>query len=65
MEKYYDRVVIVFVHSLGLYGSVEKLGAFASLVRYTKGEEEYEEMMDNEDFSIMDEIVFTHIEEKN
>lgn len=65
MKKYYDRVVIVFVHSLGLYGSIEKLGAFASLVRYTKGEEEYEEMMDNEDFSIMDEIVFTHIEEEN
>lgn len=65
MKEYYDRVVIVFVHSLGVYGAVEKLGAFASLVRYTKDEVEHEEMMDNEDFSIMDEIVFTHVEEEN
>lgn len=65
MKEYYDRVVIVFVHSLAVYGAVEKLGAFASLVRYTKDEVEHEEMMDNEDFSIMDEIVFTHVEEEN
>lgn len=65
MKKYYDRVIIVFIHSIGLYGSIEKLGAFASMVRYTKNEVEYEEIMDNEDFSIMDEIVFEHIEEEN
>ena len=65
MKEYYDRVVIVFIHSMGQYGSVEKLGAFASMVKYTKDGVEYEEMMDNEDFSIMDEIVFTHVEEEN
>ena len=65
MKSYYDRVAIVFIHELGLFGTVDKLGAFASLVRYTKDEVEYEEIMDNEDFSIMDEIVFEHIEEEN
>lgn len=65
MKEYYDRVVIVFIHEYGVYGAVEKLGAFASLVKYTKNGEEHEEMMDNEDFSIMDEIVFEHVEEEN
>lgn len=65
MKAYYDRVVVVFIHDLGIFGSVEKLGAFASIVKYEKNGEEVEEMMDNEDFSIMDEIVFEHIEEEN
>ena len=65
MKSYYDRVAIVFIHEVGVYGTVDKLGAFASIVRYKKDGEEIEEMMDNEDFSIMDEIVFEHIEEEN
>ena len=65
MKEYYERVVIVFIHGEGIYGSVDKLGAFASIVRYIKDEVEYEEMMDNSDFSIMDEIVFEHVEEEN
>lgn len=64
MKEYYDRVSIVFIHDLGAYGSTEKLGAFASMVKYTKNEIEYEEMIDNSEFSIMDEIVFTHEEEE-
>ena len=64
MKEYYDRVLIVFIHDLGLYGSTEKLGAFASIVKYTKDGVEYEELIDNSDFSIMDELVFTHIEEE-
>ena len=64
MKEYYDRVLIVFIHDLGAYGSTEKLGAFASMVKYTKNEIEYEEMIDNSEFSIMDEIVFTHEEEE-
>jgi hypothetical protein len=55
--------MIVFIHDLGCYGSTEKLGAYASLVKYIKDEIEHEEMIDNSEFSIMDEIVFTHIEE--
>ena len=65
VKSYYDRVAIVFIHEMGIFGTVDQLGAFASIVRYTKDEVEYEEMMDNEDFSIMDEIVFEHTEEEN
>lgn len=57
--------MIVFIHELGIFGTIDKLGAFASLVKYTKDEIDHEEVMDNEDFSIMDEIVFEHIEEEN
>jgi hypothetical protein len=64
VKEYYDRVLIVFIHDLGVYGSTEKLGAYASTVKYTKNEIEYEEMIDNSEFSIMDEIVFTHEEEE-
>ena len=46
-----------------MHGTVEKLGAFASNVKYTKDEIEHEELLGNEEFIIMDEIVFTHIEE--
>lgn len=65
MKEYYDRVLIVFIHDLGLYGSTEQLGAFASKVKYKKDGTEYEELIDNADFSIMDELVFTHVEEEN
>lgn len=65
VKRYYDRTIIVYLHGLGVYGAVEALGAFASIVKYKKDEIEYEELIDNEDFSIMDEIVFEHIEEDN
>lgn len=65
MKKYYDVVSIVYIHELGIYGSIEKLGAFASMVKYTKNGVEHEEMMDHENFTIMDEIVFEHVEEEN
>jgi hypothetical protein len=42
------------------------MGAFASIIKYKKDDIEFEELFDNEDFSIMDEIVFEHIiEEEN
>lgn len=65
MKEYYDRVLIVFIHDMGIYGSTEQLGAFASVIKYTKDGIEHEEMIDNAEFSIMDEIVFTHVEEEN
>lgn len=65
MKRYYDIVSIVFIHKEGVYGSCEKLGAFASLVRYTKDDVEYEVLLENDEFSIMDEIVFDHVEESN
>lgn len=65
VKEYYDRVLIVFMSDLGLYGSTESLGAFASVIKYTKDGIEHEELLGNEEFIIMDEIVFTHVEEDN
>lgn len=65
MKEYYDRVIIVFIHEDNVYGTVDKLGAYASVVKYKINDVEYEELLDNEDFSIMDEIVFEHVEEEN
>jgi len=64
VKEYYDRVLIVFIHELGVYGSTEQLGAFASKVKYKLDEMEHEDLIDNSEFSIMDEIVFTHVEEE-
>jgi hypothetical protein len=55
----------VFIHSENCYGTVEKLGAFASLVKYSIDGKEVEELLENEDFTIVDEIVHQHIEESN
>lgn len=63
MKEYYDIINIVYIHSEQCFGTVEKLGAFASMVKYNKDGNEYEELMENDDFTIMDEIVHKHIEE--
>ncbi len=64
--EYYDTTYIVFIHSEQCYGAVEKLGAYASTVKYKKEDgTECSELMENEDFTIVDEIVFKHIEESN
>lgn len=63
MKEYYDITHVVFIHSEDLHGTVEKLGAYASTVRYTKNGIEYQELMENEEFTIIDEIVFTHVED--
>ncbi len=63
MKKYYDTTHVVYIHSEKCHGTVEKLGAWASIVKYNKDGMEYSELMENEEFNIIDEIVFTHIEE--
>ncbi len=63
MKEYYDVVHVVYIHSEQCHGTVEKLGAFASTVNYNKNGTEYSELMENEEFSIIDEIIFKHIEE--
>ena len=63
MKEYYDRVAIIFIHSEGCYGTVETLGTYGSVVKYNKDGEDIEELLDNEDFVIVDEIVFEHVEE--
>jgi hypothetical protein len=65
VREYYDVINIVYIHEQGCYGSVESMGAFASVVKYTQNGHEYEELMENDEFSIIDEIVFTHVEESD
>ena len=65
MKEYYDVVHIVYIHSENVYGTVEKMGAYASVVKYSVDGHEYEELLENEDFTIVDEIVHQHIEESN
>lgn len=65
MREYYEVINIVFLHGIGLYGTVEKMGAYASVVKYQKDGFEIEELFENDEFAIVDEIVFTHIEEEN
>lgn len=65
MREYYDVVNIVYIYAEKCHGSVENLGAYASMVKYNKDGIEYEELMSNEDFTIVDEIVFHHIEDSN
>ena len=65
MKEYYEIINVVYIHDEKIYGTVEKLGAFASIVKYTKEGIEYEELFENNDFAIVDEIVFHHVEEDN
>jgi hypothetical protein len=65
VKEYYDRVAIAYIHDENCYGTVEKLGVYASMVKYNKGDGDIVELLDNEDFVILDEIVFEHIEEEN
>lgn len=65
MKEYYDRIAIAYLFEERIFGSVEKLGVYASMVKYNKDGVEVEELFDNEDFVIVDEIVFEHIEEDN
>lgn len=65
MKEYYDRVVVVFIHEEAVYGTIDKMGAFASKVKYQKNGISYEVNLENEEFSIIDEIVFEHTEEED
>jgi hypothetical protein len=64
VKEYYEVVNIVYLHDLKVYGSIEKLGAYASIVKYKINNKEYEELVENNDFAIIDEIVFHHVEEQ-
>ncbi len=65
MEEYYDIINVVFIHEENVYGTVDKLGAFASVVQYKKDGIDYEVLLENDEFAIVDEIVFHHVEEDN
>jgi len=65
VQEYYDIINIVYIHDEKVYGTVDKLGAFASTVKYQKEGIEYEVLLENDEFAIVDEIVFHHVEEDN
>jgi hypothetical protein len=65
VKEYYDRVTIVYIHDENVYGTVEKMGAFASEVKYQKDDVEYVVLIENDEFAIVEEIVFQHFEEEN
>jgi hypothetical protein len=65
VKEYYDRVTTVYIHDENVYGTVEKMGAFASEVKYQKDDVEYIVMIENDEFAIVEEIVFHHFEEEN
>ena len=58
VSTFYEPVTIVYLHVHQVTGTVESLGAYASLVRYTKNNKEHEELIDNSEFAILDEMVF-------
>jgi hypothetical protein len=64
VKEYYEVVNVVFIHSEQLYGTVESLGAYASVVKYTIDDVEYEELIENEEFTVLKEIVFQHLEDE-
>jgi hypothetical protein len=65
VREYYEVIKIVFIHSERVYGSVENLGLYASKVKYQKDGIEIEEVLENDEFTIMDEIIFEHVEGSN
>jgi hypothetical protein len=65
VREYSDVIYIVWLHEQQCHGMLETLGAYASMVSYNVNGEVYEELMENEDFTIVDEIVHQHVEEEN
>jgi hypothetical protein len=65
VKEYYEIINVVYIHEEKIFGTVDNLGAFASVVKYTKDGFEHEELFENDEFAIVDEIVFHHIEENN
>lgn len=62
MKEYYEVINIVYVSDESVFGTVENLGAFASIVKYNKDGIDYEVLLENEEFAIIDEIVFERVE---
>jgi len=65
VQEYYDIINVVYIHDEKAWGTVDKLGAFASMVKYQKDGIDYEILLENDEFAIVDEIVFHHVEEDN
>ena len=64
MEETHEIVNIIYIYAEEIHGVLESLGAYASMVKYTKDGIDYEELIDNEEFVILEEIVFTYLKEE-
>ena len=63
MKESAEVISIVYIYSEKCYGKVENIGVYASEVSYVKDGIEHVEIIDNEEFVIMNEIVLMHMEE--
>jgi len=50
-----DQLLDVYIQTEGVYGTIQSLGAFASMVTYNKDGIHYEELLENDDFSLIGE----------
>ena len=50
-----DKLLNVYIQSEQVYGSVEKMGAFASMVKYQIDGVQYEELLENDDLIFLGE----------
>lgn len=49
---------VVWIHSEGVYGEIITYGAFMSKIRYIKDKTLFETYIENEDFDIIEEVVY-------
>ena len=50
-----DKLLNVYIQSEQVYGTVEKMGAFASMVKYKIDGVQYEELLENDDLLFIGE----------
>lgn len=50
-----DKVLNVYIQSEQVYGTVERMGAFASVVKYEIDGIQYEELLENDDLLFLGE----------
>ena len=62
-RRYNDRYQFVYIFDEMVMGEIVKEGLYASVVKYQKDGIEYEILMDNEEFTVIQEVGFEHIEE--
>lgn len=62
-RKYNDRFQFVYIFDERVVGEIVKEGLYASVVKYKKDGMQYEILMDNEEFTVIQEVGFEHIEE--
>ena len=50
-----DKLLNVYIQSEQVYGTIEKMGAFASVVKYEIDGIQYEELLENDDLLFLGE----------